>query len=297
MAFLAAAVLLLAGCAHPSTTVPTSSSRIPMAAPSSSPTTASTSTMPPSTSIENASAPAVQDEARIVAFTNCRGMDSAFSFPGDTGPGKAPGDWDQQTHAGSDVDLELYRCERVSWGPFERGPIQMVFETHNKFEIPPGCDEKPRNIMLALVALWIDDAELAAYVNQTYGAATHFAAIQSAGGPGAAGQYHAEWSFASGGLAASTIQANDAEVLPGSSPIIERMVWSAGPKLFILNLEEQGTNSFGNTVVTPGEMRPPTLYSEAGVGEQYAGRGSAYNSVTLSATIDKYGDFACTKPE
>lgn len=234
-------------------------------------------------------------EPRTVAFNECHGLGTAHLFPGDTSPGQPPANWSQHQGFGSDIHLAIYECDRISWGPFERGPISMVWETHTNVRPPERCDEGARDQFSVLHALWMNDELVLQYVNSTYGLPTRFA--QFANNDTRTSQtQHVDWTWQVPGYPASRLQYDQALVTPGRARAIERMAWIQNSTVWTLDLDQQRTLTNGQTVLTPGTLQPPTLYSESGE-TQYLGRGAASLDAELSATLKKFGDLECKLPQ
>ncbi|MCA1812272.1 MAG: hypothetical protein LC623_09735, partial [Halobacteriales archaeon] len=161
-ACLLVAVLLLSGCA--ASTPPTDS---PTSLPSSS--TSSSGQPRPPVVVEN------QTYAREVHWDDCQGWESGWKY----GPAAPPGSHHNPKWSDPEVGLfvtvvtEAMDCQRVSWGPFER-PVRMIWETHDWQEIPESCFSGPNEpnadvtVGRALASFWVNDTQLADYLQQTY---------------------------------------------------------------------------------------------------------------------------------
>lgn len=190
--------------------------------------------------------------------------------------------------------MHWYRCERISWGPFERGPVHMLWELHSNVDAPDPCYVGEWNSFRVLQALWIDDAEIAAYVNSTYGAVTKVAQFQDMDERTSTSQ-EVEWTWSVDGQPKSTIRYTQGNSTAYVAPIMERILWTSGNSVWMFNFMQERMFTNTQTYLTPGELHPPMLWSETGA-TTYVGRGVAYVSATLSASILKFSDLACTKP-
>ena len=234
-------------------------------------------------------------EPRTVAFEECHGMGTLFAYPRDSGPGQPPGNWSKTKSWRSEIMMLFYECNEVSWGPFQRGPIRFIWETHTNLNAPENCRTGEYTHVAALHALWVDDAELATYLNDTYGMPTRYATI-AAHDNRTGGIQRAQWRWGIQGNPESSIQFSQAIVTPGPVDHSDRLVWFQGDTtLWVLTLNQTLTYSNGQTALTPGTLRPPTLYASSG-SEDYVGRGSADLGAILSASIAKFGDSACAQP-
>lgn len=264
---------------------PSGSPDVPQAAP--------TSNSPPEGALPPLESDAgVEPEPRNVVFDGCHGLSSVIDFVGDTGPGKPPGNWSPTKGWRNELLLLFYECARITWGPIERGPVRMFWETHTNFAAPVACREGEYSTMAALHALWLDDPGLANYLNRTYGLNTliaNFTPVDDRSN----GVQQVRWTWGIPGHPSSTIQYSQAIVTPGPVQNIHRLVWFQGrDTVWSLTLDQTMTYTNGQTALTPGTLQPPTLYAASGT-ETYWGRGSADLGAILAAEIEKFGDSAC----
>src|SRR5688572_20294684 len=84
-----------------------------------------------------------QMPADALVLAGCHGWTAYRTYvaPGPAGPGgDLPPGWEAAT-AGSpfSVSIDAFRCDRVHIGPFERGPLRLLFESHSNAEFPAAC--------------------------------------------------------------------------------------------------------------------------------------------------------------
>src|ERR1051326_4155420 len=153
---MAVCLALLAGCAGTSVPRPTSTSSSPSGT-GAPPTGDGCSGLPFS-------------EKMLLA--NCTSWQAPALFPGTTAPGSPPAGW-KPAQAGTPltgVGMYGYRCARIHVGPFERGPIYLLTDTHNNADMPANCTATREPTNFAVVSsFWIDDAAVGDYLNRTYG--------------------------------------------------------------------------------------------------------------------------------
>lgn len=148
--------------------------------------------------------------------------------------------------------------------------------------------------MTVLHALWIDDLEMARYANETYGINARYAVIHSNDTRTDLTQ-HVDWSWRVEGGMPSTIRYDQALSEPILTPAMLRLAWRHGETVWLMDLQQDRFLTNTQTYVTPGQLRPPTLFSETGMTD-YAGHGAGNLGVEASAALQKFGDVECDIP-
>lgn len=96
-----------------------------------------------------------------VEWTACRGVGGLLDGPFE---GNLPPGWQATEQPEDTIAFSVQKCDRASWGPYERGPIYTLFEFHQNFVDPAKCHEgsdvKQRMI---LESIWFSDPELVAW--------------------------------------------------------------------------------------------------------------------------------------
>jgi hypothetical protein len=291
----AAGILLLvvaslsAGCferAGPSGEGPTSSD-----APTASMTTSSASTSTPGPDNSTKADPELIQ-------TGCTSWRIVRQFYGTGSPGTRPPGWEPADATAVITGIEVYgfNCQRVSVGPFERGPVQMVLEMHTNVSFPAACLEgaDPFVIPAVLQSIWVNDAEIAGYLRQEYGMPTFFADIQQEDTSLQAVNAH-EVSWGEPGQPASVLTTvDDAEDRTGDS-LPYRLAWPVGSAVWLLDYVPSLDDPFLFQRVTAGKFEQPMLL--AGVdGGQYAGNGAWYDRFEATARVLAFADGRCAQP-
>lgn len=228
--------------------------------------------------------------ARIVAFNRCQGFHTSFDYPPGMAPANPPGNW-RASVTTTAVYLTFLECDRVSWGPYERGPIRMIWEKHNNFQPPSTCQEGAWDLYEALASLWVSDQDLARYLNATYGMTTHYTEITSTTTSNGV-LLHMNWTWALPGQTSSSLSVNDAQEFVGPAPEIIRIAWSSDSRLFVLDYAETDQLSAPLTDLAFGVLQPPMLYTKAGT-RQYAGDATMSQAIQVSASIQGFSDYLC----
>jgi hypothetical protein len=225
--------------------------------------------------------------------TDCVGLGSAFTWPGQTGPGSHPSGWAPQGHVGSDVHVDLFRCTRLSWGAFER-PVSLLVETHDMFDAPDSCRQGQFDTTFMMNSIWINDTQVAAWLNQTYGMPARYGSIDYQLETTSGLESH-RWRWNVPGGEASFISFNTSQIHLQPDQYIHRWYWYNATAVSFINWTDKWQSSDGQGI-TPGEMHPPMLYSQSYTPNPYLGQGGVLYSESFEGDIHRFGDLACEKP-
>src|ERR1051325_8497988 len=191
-------VVVLAGCfshPHAGSPLPSSSS----SAPRTSSSTMTSSPLPPPTN---------GTFLQKLALSQCTGFYAVTEgMPKAVAPGQAPSGWESTdpVNSVSVVFMDGYLCHRIHVGPYERGPIAMVWDAHDNADIPDACLQGttgPTHSQIFNVLL-INDSQIATYLQQQYGLPAQYADIDVSAQSAAAPLVLRPWSWALPGQAAS----------------------------------------------------------------------------------------------
>lgn len=214
-----------------------------------------------------------------------------------------PEGWATQQGA-SRVRLQGWVCERLAWGPFERGPVRFVLETHNQQVTPVACRQADRLTDLeVLQSMWIDDVDVAAYLHAE-GLPAQAAAIDVQEDEAADGVTVLQWTWGPSGMATVQLLAPD-----GSVPATEqarRLFWDDGAR--ITSMDVVATWSAPGTAAGPGELvgrsaavgefAPPMLLGDGPLpgdrrGSPATAPANAFDAAQWRGTLQHYGDLQC----
>lgn len=275
-----AVAVLLAGCGSPALQPdPTSST-------TSSTTTDSTTTPDPW--------PVVPAVPLNVTWNGCKLIGLGHTYPKGENPGTPPSGWPPATRGvGSDVHVEAYHCERVSWGAFER-PMTMVMEAHTNLDPPTDCRVGDWDTFEALESWWVSDRELADFMRATYGIPVHHGAIDFLTESDATtSTFTATWNET--GTEPSSMKGSQVNQAEGTNNAALRFFWDWGNGTAMLNLQQDKRYSAAPTYAIQATMNPPMLLSELGLPQMVA-RGLIAPNVTLTGELVLFGDRTCTRP-
>lgn len=229
-----------------------------------------------------------------IAWNKCQGLESTIFFYDnvvDLDDGQTPPGWEPSPTQDDRYFFQVNRCERVSIGGFERGPVSFLLETHTAVSPPPACEEFNAGFedMKVLLGLWVDDPELATFLAQTYSLPVEFAEFSIEVSAQADGQEH-KWTWKADGEE-SSLTAYRPGGDEGPSTYLNRFVWHNGTGVSFMDLK-------GVDVITAapspaaGVLAPPMKYAQ-GTSRPYAGIASVWNQGDHDGPIFRFGDMEC----
>jgi hypothetical protein len=216
------------------------------------------------------------------------GLFPAQAFPQAT----PPTGWSPQSPPLIQVELQILSCQRISVGPFERGPVHLLFETHDNFSPPDSCAKAAGGdyySALALTQFWIDDAEIAGYLRTKFGLPAQEATFnQSSTVVNGEGRQH--WDFGLKGGGVSSLDNNVGPADLSWAPTFRFFYASADHEDFFdlaydEHYSQQGLVSFGTIV-------PPLMFAGNAVGA-WAATGGVTASGTYAGTFHQFRDMNC----
>jgi hypothetical protein len=285
---LAGLALAASGCLGTKGSPPADS---PMPAqPASTSATQTTADLPPV-----APPPAAASVPPQIAWNKCQGLDSSIFFYDnvvDLDGGRTPPGWEPDPTQDDRYLFMMNRCERVSIGPFERGPATFLLEVHSAVNAPKACTEFNAGFedMEVLLGLWVDDRDLAAYLAQAFGLPAEFAEFSLQAAPQGDGQTQ-QWTWSAGGQE-STLTAYRPGGDEGLSPYLERVVWHNETGVSFLDLHDDDVIPFTVSPPAAGVLAPPMNYAQ-GTARPYAGLVSVWNEGDHYGPIFRFGDMEC----
>lgn len=222
-------------------------------------------------------------------------MGGLFTEPAATAPtgSEIPPGWEQPIDSISSYQLEVFRCGRVSIGPYER-PVTGMTEVHNKITVPPQCVEFKPDILgvYVMVALWLDDQEVADYLHRTYGMPVRVAQFDYVDDATA---QQRRWSWSTGDSPASEMGMPFVADDSFESADTTRMVWHNGTAVSMWDTADvQRNENFVYLLAVYGVLREPMLHARAD-GEPVVGRGESSTGEKTQA-IYRFRDLECKEP-
>jgi hypothetical protein len=191
-----------------------------------------------------------------------------------------------------------YRCNRVAVGPFERGPVTFVFDTHTNAEFPEECiaGNNPGTTTEVLHIALVDDAEVAAFLSVTYGMPVLAAEMTQDAQPATPPNVHT-WTWKVGDQPESKLSVVEDGAAATPPEGSNRFYWAAAGGIGSLRLAYERTAplAVGNRA-GEGTLQPPMLLSQV-AGGSYAGPAEWFSSLSADGVFAFYKDPGCEEPE
>jgi len=237
--------------------------------------------------------------AASLDLTDCRGFKA--TIPGATEtfdfPPTPPG-WDSDNPV-TGFDLRFYECDRVSWGTFERGPIQMLVEMGGDFQNPESCSGENATLLRNMASWWFSDADLAAFASQAYGV-NAYATMFSIDRTEQDGFVDQTWSWGDVG-ARSNARLVDADTASGPTTHVTRIFWFVGEGVYAMDWSEEWQFPIGSMQglefrPVTGRLEDPMLFSSTSDFNDFVGQADRYEGMNVAASFYRFGDLSCEQP-
>ncbi|MHB1260084.1 MAG: hypothetical protein ACYC2H_00060 [Thermoplasmatota archaeon] len=264
--------------------------------PQPTPTTTATNTGAPSSTTVSPPPPPLQNETRpLIAWNHCRGFASTVFFYAnvvDLDDGQTPPGWEPTLTQDDRYLLAVNTCERVSIGPYERGPVSFFLELHTAVNPPEACNQFEAGFddMSILLGMWVSDQEVAAHLAQTYQMPVRYGQVSVTETPTADGMTY-QWTVSSDGG-----ESNLVVYRPGGdedlSPRINRLVWHNGTGVTFWDYHDEPVIPYATAPPTTGTIAPPMKYAQ-GTTRPFSGLGEAWSVGDFYGPLYRFGDMAC----
>lgn len=121
--------------------------------------------------------------AKTMQWTDCRPWGMSHDWPGGAQHASHPPGWEPIHDLVTTIQVSGWICERVHWGEFERGPIHVILEYHNRLDTPESCYPDMDDVQTALRfkmlnSIWINDTELVDYARQHFEMPAYYSEIE-----------------------------------------------------------------------------------------------------------------------
>ena len=224
-------------------------------------------------------------------FTSCAGWQLTAIYPMATHPGHTPPEWapGPEVLVGT-VDAQGWTCERVKVGPFERGPVNVLFETHTKQRVTGACASANEvTFVQQLERLWIDDPEVGAFLSRHHGMPVQVADFHVVRDE-ADGVTRLAWTWDNAG-GPSSAQAYDAGERAAEPALPLRLFWqgAAGASSLDLRFTVQGPAQ-GDRLAF-GSFSAPMLLADRPL---VASPGQVLEG-DFSGQLREFGDMSCER--
>ncbi len=228
-----------------------------------------------------------------VAWVLSRGFNPTESPPPVPEPWhsiKAPGEFELQ--------LRGFACERLAVGPFER-PVNMIAELHSNRTTPEGCEQPgliTPGLPKILHKLWLDDAEVAAYLAKQHGMPVGLASMTLQPSPNPLTPNQVIWKWIPEAGEESRIEYGANRTPPTPQQAWHSWAWFPGDTVSILLMSTVELNwAARHDPITVSVIRPPMLLARPQ--EELPSFISQNTDASAIATITSYEDQTCGIPQ
>ncbi len=233
------------------------------------------------------------------SWSGCRGFRAGIPGPTSLFSFEPPPPGWESGNPLTEFDLRFFECDRVLWGGFERGPVQMLVEMGGSFQNPEACGGEHATLLRNLASWWFSDPQVADYAAAAYGVhaiATNFT-IERQGQGGVVDQ---TWKWGLAG-ARSSARLADVDASGSMTTHVTRIFWFVGDGVYAMDLRQDWlfpTGSTQGSAARPvtGRLEDPMLYSSSSDLNDFVGRADRYEGLELSAGFVRFKDLACEQP-
>jgi hypothetical protein len=227
-------------------------------------------------------------------LTDCIGQFTDTTLVGDANPGQHPPGWERQSDRPTNgVGMDVWKCQRVSWGTYERGPVTMLFESHTNADSPSKCRITATGSESILTSWWISDADLAILAQTLYHAPAVFASVNfTSTTVGSVVQHAVAWGLPGQGISHFEVLEGQS-YSSGTSPLL-RYFWFDGQVVHLMDqtIVQSLPQSAGELVT--GKMYPPMMMAK--ISQDYVSQGEWYQDAHMDADFASFKDLQCSEP-
>lgn len=246
---------------------------------------------------EPADGPAAEADQDRFAWTGCAGASLMLTGPSAVYGGAVPPGWEAPSTLASRVHLLLYRCERVAWGSFERGPVTILQESHLAFSDPESCRGGDARSRAVLQSVGFSDPEVAAYARDRHrmpAYAADFGEQHRALGAGA----EWEWTWTAAGGKESRVLLDEGAAGPPSrlDDDVTRVFWPDGPGVGLMDLSRSFAFDQAAPLLAHGVLNAPLLHARMPAPDFATAQASRHWDAHAEASLAHFRDPACLEP-
>lgn len=121
-------------------------------------------------------------DASSMEWTGCEAWGAGHDWPGGAQHAEHPPGWDPPHDGATYIQLSGWNCKRIHWGAFERGPVSVIMEKHNRLTVPESCYPELSTVETSLAfrvlnSIWFNDTEIARFAKEAYGMPAYYSEI------------------------------------------------------------------------------------------------------------------------
>lgn len=232
-----------------------------------------------------------------IEWTGCQGALMGLDGPSEVYAGSVPPGWDSSEPLNT-IQLRIDKCERVSWGRFERGPVYTIQEWHGDFVAPATCREEGKyDLRTMLESIWFSDPDLAAHAREAHGMPAHAAEFGFAEAD-VGGATEVTWTWVMPGQAGSRLVFLDlGGELDRTYEFVHRVYWPNGFGVSFMDFGETYASDVLDAVSAHGELQAPLLHGRSMPAAEFASaQVTREDHGAASAAISRFKDDACLDP-
>ncbi len=231
--------------------------------------------------------------ARIL-FTDCTGFEAKSHWPSAVHPEQPPEGWGRDALFPSTTSrFHVVECHRITWGPFERGPVSFVIDSTNNIDAPPRCTNAATHVEDLGLQFGFSDEEVQGVLREQLGIAPSNLTVTRVSQPlGEATRHTVTADAPPLGRSEISILAHDD--IQGAYRSSIRYFWPTSEGLTMLDLEVTGLRPTIDPRATVGTMGAGTLHGRT-YGPIMAGGSVLYNSASIDLHVTKFEDLECSQ--
>lgn len=232
---------------------------------------------------------------QILRMNSCKGAHTHANVPATLVGAVPPRTWGESSTPLTELWVNIHHCEIFSLDGFERGPVNMVLETHGNRDSPEACRGDYTSSEI-LTKIFFDDWEIVRHVREVYSMPAEFAAVTlESHETDAIPTFSATISPA--GLPASEFSEIRAVADADGTLVVKlRRFWEnqhGGISYMDFTDDYTGPAQLVSPVMT-GSLNEPFLYQKLGT-NVYTPLGGFYHSGSIQASIKQFRDLACAE--
>ncbi|MEK6985613.1 MAG: hypothetical protein AABX89_04440 [Candidatus Thermoplasmatota archaeon] len=229
-------------------------------------------------------------------WSDCKALFTSVVLPDSLAPTISPPTWNEPPLGGLGAELktEVYECERVKWGKFERGPVRMMWELHTGILPPEKCDSNRTFPIAFVMQVLVNDAELVEYMAMELGLPARFANIslrESLDPP----HYSQAWNWNVPEFPESTLESFVVGGEIDETKEIGRIVWVSTTSLFFMDWSSTLRNTYTNKWLVHGVLAAPMYYASLGI-PTFISDGASTGNYAMTGHMWEFSDFQCEHP-
>lgn len=110
-------------------------------------------------------------------FEGCSEFSASKEYLHGENPAPRIQEWPESSRPTSGIAYLVYECDAINWGPFVRGPVRFVTESHSAFLPPDPCWPGNGSTLTYMTYIGFDDPEIAEYAATEFGLPAHHITI------------------------------------------------------------------------------------------------------------------------